>query len=130
MDANHTTGRFETVNSIILKKNTPLPCSNKETFYTSADGQTQIECTVTQSQFPETDPEFVNVLDKALFSGLPPGRPAGQPIEVTFSYDHNERMHCVFLDAESGKKYEATLCPKGAGDAESQKRDVVDFIVE
>ncbi len=130
IDANHTTGRFETVNTIILKKNTPLPCSNKETFYTAGDDQTQIECTVTQSQFPETDPEFVNVLDKALFSGLPPGRPAGQPIEVTFSYDHNERMHCVFLDTESGKKHEATLCPKGAGDAEAQKRDVVDFIVE
>ena len=130
IDANHTTGRFETVNTIILKKNTPLPCSNKETFYTTSDGQTQIECTVTQSQFPETDPEFVNVLDKAMFSGLPAGRPAGQPIEINFSYDRNERMHCVFLDVESGRKYEATLCPKGAGDAEAQKRDVVDFIVE
>ena len=130
IDANHTTGRYETVNSIILQKNTPLPCSNKETFCTTGDGQTQIECTVTQSQFPETDPEFVNVLDKALFRDLPPGRPAGRPIEVTFSYDRNERMHCVFLDVESGKKHEATLCPKGAGDAEAQKRDVVDFIVE
>ena len=69
MDANHTTGRFETVNSIILKKNTPLPCSNKETFYTTSDGQNQLECTITQSQFPETDPEFVNILDKAYETG-------------------------------------------------------------
>jgi molecular chaperone DnaK len=127
---NPTTGRFELVNAIILKKNTPLPCSSKQVFYTSTHDQTELDCSVTQSQFPETDPEFVNVLDKAMFRGLPPGRPGGRPIEVTFSYDLNERMHCVFLDMESGMKHEATLCPKGAGDANTQRAAVKDFIVE
>ena len=99
-------------------------------FYTTDDGQTEVDCSVTQSQFPETDPEFVNVLDKAMFRGLPAGRAAGRPIEVTFSYDLNERMHCVFLDVESGMKHVATLCPKGAGDAGTQRAAVKDFIVE
>jgi molecular chaperone DnaK len=127
---NEMTGRIEITNSIILKKNTPLPCSNTETFYTTADGQIELDCTVTQSQFPETDPEFVNVLDKAMFRGLPPGRPAGRPIEVTFSYDLNERMHCVFRDVESGMQHEATLSPKGAADLSTQQSAVEDFIVE
>ena len=127
---NRTTGRTEVVNSIILQKNTSLPCSNKEIFYTVGDNQVELECTVTQSQFPETDPEFVNVLDKAMIRGLPPGRAAGRPIEVVFSYDLNERMHCVFKDLESGIQHEATLCPKGAGDTGSQRAAVKDFIVE
>ena len=76
-------------------------------FYTTVPNQTELDCSVTQSQFPEQDPEFVNVLDKAIFSGLPAGRPAGRPIEVTFSYDLNERMHCTFRDVESGMQHEA-----------------------
>ena len=124
------TGRIEITNSIILKKNTPLPCSNTETFYTTADGQIELDCTVTQSQFPETDPEFVNVLDKAMFRGLPAGRAAGRSIEVTFSYDLNERMHCVFRDVESGMQHEATLNQKGAADLSSQQSALEDFIVE
>ena len=36
----------------------------------------------------------------------------------------------AFLDVSSGLKYEATLCPKGAGDTEEQKRGVTDFVVE
>jgi molecular chaperone DnaK len=130
LDQNNTTGRFELMNSIILKKNTSLPCSNKDTFYTTTDGQTELECTITQSQFPETDPEFVNVLDKAMFGGLPAGRPAGREIEVIFSYDLNERMHCVFRDVETGKQHEATLNPKGVEDVSSDQAEMRDFIVE
>ncbi|MHC4708888.1 MAG: Hsp70 family protein [Planctomycetota bacterium] len=128
---NPTTGRVEVANALILKKNTPLPCSNTETFYTTVDGQTELDCTVTQSQFPETDPEFVNVLDKTIFSGLPPGRAAGRTIQVTFSYDVNERMHCVFLDVESGMKHEATInAKKAAADPSAQEAAIRGFVVE
>jgi hypothetical protein len=65
-----------------------------------------------------------------MFRGLPAGRPAGRPIEVTFSYDRNERMHCVFRDVESGMQHEATLSPKGAADLSTQQSAVEDFIVE
>ena len=34
---------------------------------------------------------------------LPPGRPAGQKIQVTFAYDENQVMKCSFLDVESNK---------------------------
>ncbi len=130
LNQNNTTGRTELMNSVILKKNTSLPCSNKEVFYTMSDGQTELECTITQSQFPETDPEFVNVLDKAMFGGLPPGRPAGCEIEVIFSYDLNERMHCVFRDVQTGKQHEATLNPKGVEDVSADQAALRDFIVE
>ena len=70
------------------------------------------------------------MLDKAMFRGLPPGRPAGCEIEVIFSYDLNERMHCVFRDVQSGKQYEATLKPKGVEDISVDQAALRDFIVE
>ena len=127
---NERTGREELNNSIILKKNTRLPCSNSEVFQTISDGQTAINCTITQSAFPESNPEFVTIISEESFEALPPGRPAGQEIEVTFSYDENERMHCVFKDVASGKKYEATVQPQGSRDVDAEKAGVSDFVVE
>jgi len=127
---NERTGREELANSIILEKNTALPCSNSEVFQTISDGQTEINCTITQSAFPESNPEFVTVISEESFDQLPAGRPAGQEIEVTFSYDENERMQCVFKDVASGKKYESTVQPQGSRDVEAEKAGVADFVVE
>ena len=130
VDVNPTTGRHEHTNAIILERNTPLPTSNTKSFQTLGDGQMEIECTVTQSQFPETDPEFVNVIDKAMFTGLPANRAAGCEIQITFSYDVNERMHCVFLDVESGLKHEAVLKPEGSSGSGADRDKIRDFTVE
>ena len=51
-------------------------------------GQERINCTVTQSKTKETDPTFVKVIWERELE-LPPNRPAGQEIIVTFSYDVN-----------------------------------------
>ena len=83
------------------------------------DGQTTIECEVTQSEHEETDMEFVNVIANGELT-LPPDRPAGQPIDVTFSYDKSGRMSCEFEDIKTGKKKtlelrpESTLAPEEA----------------
>ena len=48
---------------------------------------------------------------------------------MTFRYDVNERMHCEFLDVESGQKYEATLNPKRGAPA-ADDASIIDFTVE
>lgn len=93
------------MNSIILSKDSPIPCEKTEEYSTIHHGQTAIRCTVTQSEYPETDPEMVKIVHEAEMA-LPPGRPAGCEIRVTYSYDSNQIMHCKFLDVQSGRSYE------------------------
>jgi molecular chaperone DnaK len=100
------TGRRVIENRIILKKNTPLPCESTQTFYTVSEGQEEIEVTITQGE--DTAVEYVNKIGTHKFK-LPPGRPADRPIEVTYSYDVNQRMHCKFKDIESDRVLEVDL---------------------
>jgi len=100
------TGRRVIENRIILKKNTPLPCENTQTFYTVSEGQTEVEVTITQGE--DTAVEYVNKIATHKFK-LPPDRPAERPIQVTYSYDVNQRMHCKFEDVESNAVLEVDL---------------------
>jgi molecular chaperone DnaK len=100
------TGQFVVENKIIIPKNTPLPCEMSQEFYTMADGQTELEVSITQGE--DEDPDYVNKIATEVFQ-LPPDRPAGRPIKVTYSYDINQRMHCKFEDEESGETLEVDL---------------------
>ena len=97
------TGRRVIQNKILLKKNTPLPCEATQTFYTVSEGQKRVEVTITQGE--DTDPAYVNKIATHSFE-LPPDRAAERPIQVTYSYDLNQRMHCKFEDVESGRVLE------------------------
>jgi molecular chaperone DnaK len=99
-------GRAALRNSIIIPKNTPLPCSKSEKFYTVVEGQTSISCKVTQGE--DEDPEFVKVVYEADLA-LPPNRPANREVRVTFAYDVNGRMACEFLDVESTRTSKVSL---------------------
>jgi len=50
---------------------------------------------------------------------LPPGRPAGQPLKITYSYDENSIMHCVFEDVNSDTIKEVDLTTKDNSDEDS-----------
>ena len=95
-------------NSIILEKGSKLPCEATKTFQTMHDNQTSVDCSVTQSDAPESDPRWVKLIWEGELS-LPDGRPKGMEIEVTFSYDENQIMHCRFKDVSSGKEEEISL---------------------
>ncbi|MBL7215128.1 MAG: Hsp70 family protein [Phycisphaerae bacterium] len=101
------TGKHVIRNVIILKKNTLLPCEETQTFYTMSDGQTELQVSITQGE--DEDPDYVNKIATEIFA-LPDNRPANQPIHVQYSYDVNQRMHCRFLDAESGRTLEVDFC--------------------
>lgn len=90
------------VNSIIIQKGEKIPCSVTKTYYTVADGQTELNCTITESKSPETNPRFVKIIHEQTMA-LPPNRPAGQEVAVTYSYDENQTMHALFKDVSSGE---------------------------
>lgn len=117
----------ETRNFVIIKKGAKIPCSVSEPFFTVSDGQTKVRCEVTQSGNPETDPKFVNIIWNGSLE-VPPGRPAGQKIEVTFSYNSNQEMQCAFVDSASGGRIDINL----AGDKfkVSEDLDIERFVIE
>jgi len=115
------------VNSVIIRKNEKLPCSETRPFYTIAEGQESVNCRVTESTGPETDPRFVKIIWEGPLT-LPPGRPAEQEIRVTFSYDANQIMKCSFIDVATGKKTQIELSMTAASDINSGNIDK--FLVE
>ena len=116
-----------TKNDTVIKKGEKLPCSVEKTYYTMADNQTFIRCDVNESNNVESDLEFVTTIWEGELQ-LPEGRPRGQEIEVTFSYDENQIMKCSFLDVGSKKSTEVDL----SIDNESSKSeiDINDFKVD
>lgn len=97
----HDESERQFLNRIMIEKNTPIPHSVTDSFATVADGQTSILCRVTQGE--HTDPEFVTVVLQEELA-LPPGRPRGCEIRITYTYDANGQMQCEFLDVESGRR--------------------------
>ncbi len=104
----------ELKNAIIIKKNTPIPCSVTEDFATRYDGQESIDATITQGE--ESDPDLVTVIAQQELH-LPPNTPRGSIIRITYSYDKDQRMDCEFLHVDSGKKICLKVDTKAANDS-------------
>lgn len=94
--------------SIILEKDSPLPCFNTETFYTTQDNMEWLRFRLTQSAEKETNPDFVNIVFDKQMGPLPPGSSANQPIKVTYRYDENQVMSIELWDINSGKVFQET----------------------
>ena len=120
-------GSFALKNTIIISKNQKIPCSVVENFYTINDNQTTVDCTITQSPNNESDPRFVRKSwDGEL--ALPPNRPSGQEIQVTYSYLENGTMHAEFVDVQSKKSAQVDIASQSIGGGATI--NINDFIVE
>ncbi len=116
------------INDIVIPRDTKLPCSITKTYTVVSDGQKGIDCSVTQSEGEEKDKEFVNILSNEILD-LSKNAKAGDPIEVTYSYDNSGKIHCIFEDKKSKKKHEISLKPAGAKDLKELKENL-DFDIE
>ena len=114
-------------NTILIRKGEKIPCSVTESFYTTHDGQEAVICRLTESTAPETDPRFVKVIWEGGLK-LPQGRPEGQEIKVTFSYDENQMMKCSFVDVATGRKTEVDLSIASSKGVDTNQIDK--FVVE
>jgi molecular chaperone DnaK len=114
-------------NSILIHKGEKIPCSTSESFYTTHDGQDSINCKITESTSPETDPKFVNVIWEGELS-LPADRAEGQEIRITFEYDENQMMKCSFVDVSTKRETKVELSMLSSDDA--YLNDIEKFTVE
>jgi len=123
---NENRSEWERINSVVIRKGEKIPCSIMEPFVTLHDDQQSVNCLITQSTSPETDPRFVKVIWEGQLE-LPSGRPAGQELEVTYSYDESELMHCRFHDLSSGNDKEVNISISESNETDSA---IDKFLVE
>ena len=123
------TGRRVVANTIIIERDTKLPVSVTKRYTTISEGQEELECNVTQSEGPEDNREFVNIIHEEMLK-LPKGRPANQPIDITYSYDESGKMHCMFTDVESGNSHEIELTPETTATLDDAKKQIEKISIE
>lgn len=109
---NAKTGEEKLMNSVVIPKNTPIPCSHTQVYQTSEDNEQIIEVDITQGE--DEDAKFVDVIGRITLE-VPPNRPKGCEIAVTFSYDENQRVRALIQDKQSGRSQEVAVSYKGAG---------------
>lgn len=82
-------------NSIILHRNTEIPCSATREYYTSRENQQHLDLSLTEGE--DEEPEFINIIGDSTLQ-LPQGLPDSAPIQMTISYDKNGIVHLVAKD--------------------------------
>lgn len=96
-------------NRVLIDKGLPVPHSIVKRFITSpGENRTGIQLIITQSQRSERDISKVKILHNKAVPINPRGE-AGEPIEVTFSYDANGMMECILHEISTGKKTQLNL---------------------
>ena len=86
-------------NSIILKKDTPIPCRVSNVYCTVADNQTELNVRVTEGE--DDDLSYVKIVGEAPINI--PAYSKGAPVEVFFEYDHDGIIHVSVFDLTSNK---------------------------
>ena len=87
-------------NDVLISKNSRLPASVSKTYQTSYDGQQKIILQVVQGDAP--DPTANITIGMLEVKELPPDRPAGSLVKVTYSYDRKGRVHVAAEDQATG----------------------------
>lgn len=85
----------------VINRNTTIPVSRVEIFSTIVPNQTQVKLKVFQGEARRTDDNLL--LGEFEVNGIPPG-PAGQEIQVRFTYDLNGVLEVEATIVASGTK--------------------------
>ena len=90
----------------LIRKNTPIPVSKSEVFYTMFDGQDKVDVTVYQGE----DPDALNNIEIGRFTveGLRDAA-AGNPIVLDFALDLNGILQVTAREKQTGLEYSITI---------------------
>lgn len=90
----------------LIRKNTPIPVSKSEVFFTSFDGQSKVDVGVYQGE----DRDALNNIEIGQFTieGLRDA-PSGNPIVTTFSIDVDGILHVTSREKATGLEYSITI---------------------
>lgn len=90
----------------LIRKNTPIPVTHSESFYTVFDGQEKIEINVYQGE--DRDALNNTKIGSFMLEGFG-NLPAGSPMVTTFSLDINGILHVSTREKKSGTEQSLTI---------------------
>jgi molecular chaperone DnaK len=79
------------LNKILVRKNTPLPQTVTKVFRTFKANQQSVAIKVLEGE--SSRPEFCHQVGVCAIRDLPPDLPAGWPVQVSYTYEANGRLH-------------------------------------
>ena len=90
----------------LIRKNTPIPVSKSEVFYTVFDAQDKVDVTVYQGE----DPDALNNIEIGRFTvdGLR-AAPAGNPVVINFALDLNGILNVTAREKQTGIERSLTI---------------------
>ena len=90
----------------LIRKNTPIPVSKSEVFYTAFDGQDKVDVTVYQGEDPDA---LKNIeIGRFMVEGLGEA-PAGNPVVINFALDLNGILNVTVREKRTGLERSLTI---------------------
>lgn len=94
--------RDRKINHIMIPRNTPIPFSVTQRFVTNSPNQRSIHVFILEGD--ASDPDACTQIGDFRVVDLPANLPSGSPVEVTYSYDANGRIHAVAKELTGNRK--------------------------
>ena len=108
-------------NAVIIPKNSKIPISKSQIFYTTVINQTSVKLTVIQGE--DNDPEYCTIIGTTVLN-FPP-KPLNSPIIFNYKYDSNGIIFATAKDPDTGDKSIINITREGqlSGDEVKMKTD-------
>lgn len=116
----HDVRKGRDVNSILIKKNAPIPADVTKTYRTLEPSMTRIPIEVLECEEEieelrgRDDPRVVRIVDGHI-SGIPPGLPAEHPVDVRLQFCEDGTLQVHAMTQVEGRQYDCHLEATPAG---------------
>ncbi len=105
-------------NMIMIKEQTPLPAQVSKVFGTFMDNQVSVEIKILEGESP--DPDDCTEVGTCIISDLPPNRPKGTKVQVTYKYSEDGRIEIHAKDYQTGQEAHTEIKREGVGFSDEQ----------
>lgn len=96
------------LNSVIIPKNTPIPCQKTDSFFLEHDDQTEARIEILQGE-PEADRDDCLLIGEVVLDNLPKEQKRSQRIQVEYTIDGNGMVTATATDKVSGKQQSVSV---------------------
>lgn len=112
-----TTGR---VMSVIIPRNTPIPCVKTQTYTTEQNYQTKVDVSVYEGERLKSDEN--NLLGEFTISGIESAKRGEPQVEVTFSIDSNGILKVEAKDQKTGAEARIAIANRSKASSEEVEK--------